>query len=162
MEVREILASLGFKTLKDVIGRTDLLAQVSRGSPNLDDLDLNPLLVQADPGSHKRYSNNQLINSVPDNNVDEKVWSKIKYEIESKKDISYEGDILDLAVAGDIVEKTGAWYSYDDMKIGQGRENSKTFLTENKDTLGMDRILTNLQTKYILSADVRKQLSKYA
>jgi recA bacterial DNA recombination protein. len=49
--------------------------------------------------------------------------------------ISYEGDILDLAVAGDIVEKTGAWYSYDDMKIGQGRENSKTFLTENKEVL---------------------------
>ena len=93
MEVREILASLGFKTLKDVIGRTDLLAQVSRGSPNLDDLDLNPLLVQADPGSHKRYSNNQLVNSVPDNNVDEKVWSKIKDDIESKKDISYEGDV---------------------------------------------------------------------
>ena len=50
MEVREILASLGFKSLKEVIGRTDLLHQVSRGSPNLDDLDLNPFLVQADPG----------------------------------------------------------------------------------------------------------------
>ena len=36
------------------------------------------------------------------------------------------------------------------------------YIAENKDTLGMDRILTNLQTKYILSADVRKQLSKYA
>ena len=48
---------------------------------------------------------------------------------------SYEGDILDLAVAGDIVEKTGAWYSYDDMKIGQGRENSKTFLSDNNEVL---------------------------
>ena len=49
-EVREILASLGYKYLNEIIGRTDLLTQVSRGSPNLDDLDLNPLLVQTDPG----------------------------------------------------------------------------------------------------------------
>ena len=49
-EVREILSKLGFKSLKDVIGRTDLLRQVSKGSSNLDDLDLSPLFVQADPG----------------------------------------------------------------------------------------------------------------
>ena len=49
-EVREILAELGFKTLNEIIGRTDLLRQISKGSPNLDDLDLNPLFVKADPG----------------------------------------------------------------------------------------------------------------
>ena len=54
-EVREIIANLGFKSLKDIIGRTDLLKQISKGSPNLDDLDLNPLFVQADPGKNKRY-----------------------------------------------------------------------------------------------------------
>ena len=48
-EVREILASLGARTLQEIVGRTDLLAQVSRGAEHLDDLDLNPLLVQADP-----------------------------------------------------------------------------------------------------------------
>jgi glutamate synthase (NADPH) large chain len=53
-EVREILASLGFRKLTDVIGRTDLLRQVSRGAEDLDDLDLNPLLVQADAGPHRR------------------------------------------------------------------------------------------------------------
>ena len=47
--------------------------------------------------------------------------------------ISYEGDVLDLAVSGNIVEKTGAWFSYGDMKIGQGRENSKQFLRDNQD-----------------------------
>ena len=47
--------------------------------------------------------------------------------------ISYEGDVLDLAVSGNIVEKTGAWFSYGDMKIGQGRENSKQFLKDNQD-----------------------------
>ena len=45
--VREILASLGFKSLNEIIGRTDLLKQVSKGSSDLDDLDLNPLFVQA-------------------------------------------------------------------------------------------------------------------
>ena len=54
-EVREILASLGFKSLNEIIGRTDLLRQISKGSESLDDLDLNPLFVQADPGENKRY-----------------------------------------------------------------------------------------------------------
>jgi glutamate synthase (NADPH) large chain len=54
-EVREILASLGVRNLNDIIGRSDLLAQVSRGSPHLDDLDLNPILVQADSGGFPRY-----------------------------------------------------------------------------------------------------------
>ena len=49
--------------------------------------------------------------------------------------ISFEGDILDLAVSGNIIEKTGAWFSYGDMKIGQGRENSKQFLKDNNDIL---------------------------
>jgi len=47
-EVREILSHLGFGSLEDVIGRTDLLTQVSRGNPYLDDLDLNPILVRTE------------------------------------------------------------------------------------------------------------------
>jgi glutamate synthase (NADPH) large chain len=50
-EVREILAGLGARSLDEVIGRADLLAQVSRGSAHLDDLDLNPLLITVD-GAH--------------------------------------------------------------------------------------------------------------
>jgi glutamate synthase (NADPH/NADH) large chain len=65
-EVREILASLGARSLTEVIGRTDLLAQVSRGSPHLDDLDLNPILAQADPGEYPRYSTLEGRNEVPD------------------------------------------------------------------------------------------------
>ncbi|HVY33866.1 MAG TPA: glutamate synthase large subunit [Caulobacteraceae bacterium] len=65
-EVREILSSLGFRSLQDVIGRTDLLAQVSRGAEHLDDLDLNPLLVRADPGPNKAYSTVEGRNAVPD------------------------------------------------------------------------------------------------
>jgi glutamate synthase (NADPH/NADH) large chain len=65
-DVRHILASLGVRRLADVIGRTDLLAQVSRGSEFLDDLDLNPLLAQADPGPHARYCTLEGRNEVPE------------------------------------------------------------------------------------------------
>ena len=65
-EVREILAYLGFSTLEEVIGRTDLLSQVSRGDAALDDLDLNPILVQVESG-HKGVSPRDLPRTeVPD------------------------------------------------------------------------------------------------
>ncbi|MEO1090005.1 MAG: glutamate synthase large subunit [Pseudomonadota bacterium] len=64
-EVREILASLGLRSLRDAVGRTDLLKQVSRGSADLDDLDLNPILAQVD--SHNpRYCTVETRNPVPD------------------------------------------------------------------------------------------------
>ncbi len=62
-------------------------------------------------------------------------FKQTEFDIMYGKGISSEGDILDLAVSGDIVEKTGAWFSFGDIKIGQGRENSKTFLNENSDIL---------------------------
>ena len=62
-------------------------------------------------------------------------FKQSEFDIMYGQGISYVGDIIDLAVEGNIVEKTGAWYSYDDMKIGQGRENAKSFLTENPDIL---------------------------
>jgi glutamate synthase (NADPH/NADH) large chain len=65
-DVRHILASLGARTLAEVIGRTDLLRQISRGSEVLDDLDLNPLLVQADPGPYPRYCSMVGRNEVPE------------------------------------------------------------------------------------------------
>ncbi len=65
-EVREILASLGFRSLQEIVGRTDLLTQVSRGGEHLDDLDLNPLLVRADPGANKPYCTVEGRNEVPD------------------------------------------------------------------------------------------------
>jgi glutamate synthase (NADPH/NADH) large chain len=79
-EVREILASLGYKSINEIIGRTDLLSQVNKGAPNLDDLDLNPLLVQADPGDNPRHCKEKIINKVPDT-LDEKIWSEIEEKI---------------------------------------------------------------------------------
>ena len=64
-EVREILAGLGFRSLLEVVGRTDLLAQVSRGGEHLDDLDLNPLLVRTDSGPNPAYSTVEGRNDVP-------------------------------------------------------------------------------------------------
>ncbi len=83
-EVREILASIGYKSINEIIGRTDLLSQVNKGAPNLDDLDLNPLLVQADPGDNPRYCKEKKINEVPDT-LDEKIWSDIKEKINQKE-----------------------------------------------------------------------------
>tara|TARA_B100000161_G_scaffold256628_1_gene219867 strand:+ start:205 stop:1227 length:1023 start_codon:yes stop_codon:yes gene_type:complete len=64
-------------------------------------------------------------------------FKQTEFDIMYGQGISYEGDVLDLAVSGDIVEKTGAWYSFEDTKIGQGRENSKTYLKENIDVLDL-------------------------
>lgn len=58
-EVREVLASVGAKSIDEVIGRADLLTQVSRGSEHLDDLDLNPLLIKVDQGEQTRYDRSQ-------------------------------------------------------------------------------------------------------
>ncbi len=89
-EVREILASLGFTNLNEVIGRTDLLAQVSKGSAILDDLDFNPLLVQADPGDNPRYCQDKIRNEVPDT-LDQKIIKDVLSLIEKgqKIELSY-------------------------------------------------------------------------
>jgi len=66
-EVREILARLGVKSLDEVIGRTELLRQVSRGAEHLDDLDLNPILAKVDADeSERRFSLSTWRNAVPD------------------------------------------------------------------------------------------------
>ncbi len=66
-EVRDILARLGVKSLDDVIGRTELLRQVSRGAEHLDDLDLNPILAKVDADdSQRRFSLSTFRNEVPD------------------------------------------------------------------------------------------------
>ncbi len=65
-EVRELLASLGARSIDEIIGRADLLAQVSRGSAHLDDLDLNPLLITVDGAQDIVYNRRKDRNAVPD------------------------------------------------------------------------------------------------
>ena len=55
--------SINLNSLNEIIGRTDLLRQVSKASPNLDDLDLNPLFVQTDPGDNLRYNLNYFVDN---------------------------------------------------------------------------------------------------
>ena len=77
-----------------------------------------------------------------------------EFDIMYGKGISKEGDILDLAVKGDIVEKTGAWFSYGEMKIGHGRENAKQHLIENQDIL--DEII--LKVKAFMGLDGKSEV----
>ncbi|PTV95319.1 glutamate synthase (NADPH) large subunit [Rhodobacter aestuarii] len=65
-EVREIMASIGARSLDEIIGRADLLTQVSRGSAHLDDLDLNPLLITVDGWDKIVYDRSKPRNYVPD------------------------------------------------------------------------------------------------
>ncbi len=60
-------------------------------------------------------------------------FKQAEFDIMYGEGISLEGDLVDLGVQEKIVQKSGAWYSYGDDRIGQGRENTKTFLRENLD-----------------------------
>ncbi len=62
-------------------------------------------------------------------------FKSCEFDIMYGKGISYEGDVLDLAVTLDIVGKSGSWYSFNDERIGQGRENAKTYLAEHPEIL---------------------------
>jgi recombination protein RecA len=79
-----------------------------------------------------------------------------EFDILYGEGISREGDVLDLAVLHNIVDKSGAWYSYQGERIGQGRENVRAFLKENKDVFG--RVDSELRKKLgisgVASADV--------
>jgi len=60
-------------------------------------------------------------------------FRECEFDIIYGEGISREGDLIDLAVNNNVVEKSGAWFSYKGERIGQGRENARTFLKENKD-----------------------------
>jgi recombination protein RecA len=71
-------------------------------------------------------------------------FKQTEFDIMYNQGISYTGDILDLAIQGDIIQKMGSWFSYSDMKIGQGRENSKDFLDDNEDV--MKEVVTKVKS----------------
>jgi recombination protein RecA len=73
-------------------------------------------------------------------------FREAEFDILYGEGISREGDVLDLAVTHNIVEKSGAWYSYSGERIGQGRENTRGFLKENRDIFAK------------MDAEVRKRL----
>jgi recombination protein RecA len=62
-------------------------------------------------------------------------FKEVEFDIMYGVGISKEGDLLDLAAQENVVEKSGAWFSYDGERIGQGREQAKAFLKEHPETL---------------------------
>ena len=60
-------------------------------------------------------------------------FKQAEFDIMYNEGISKEGNLLDIAVNEDIINKSGTWFSYNDIRLGQGRENSKAYLKENKD-----------------------------
>ena len=72
-------------------------------------------------------------------------FREAEFDILYGEGISREGDVLDLAVANNIVEKSGAWFSYSGERIGQGRENVRQYLKDNRDTF--DRMHQQLRQK---------------
>jgi recombination protein RecA len=72
-------------------------------------------------------------------------FREAEFDIMYGEGISREGDMLDLAANNEIVEKSGSWFSYKGERIGQGRENAKNFLKENKDIAA--RIEAEVRTK---------------
>ncbi|MEX0695207.1 MAG: recombinase RecA [Rhodospirillales bacterium] len=78
-------------------------------------------------------------------------FRQVEFDIMYGEGISKMGELLDLGVTAGIVEKSGAWFSFESQRIGQGRENSKTFLRENKDVA--DRIEMLIRQNAGLIAD---------
>ncbi len=82
-------------------------------------------------------------------------FKEAEFDIMFGQGISREGDILDLAANEGIIIKSGAWYAYNEAKIGQGRENAKVFLRENPGIL--EEVEEQVRERYNLVNDVKKK-----
>jgi len=90
-------------------------------------------------------------------------FKQAEFDIMYNEGISREGNILDVGVREEIVQKSGAWFSYNDIRLGQGRENSKQYFRDNADV--MEEIENKIRTKYNLPLttpviDDKKELKK--
>ena len=78
-------------------------------------------------------------------------FKEAEFDIMFGKGISKEGDILDLATKLDLVKKSGAWYAYEGDRIGQGRENAKTYLSAHPEI--MEELEKKVREHYQLGTD---------
>jgi recombination protein RecA len=78
-------------------------------------------------------------------------FREAQFEILFKEGISRLSDILDLAVSNEIINKSGSWFSFEDQKIGQGRESARVFLKDNPKLLA--QIEKNLRDKLLPSKE---------
>ena len=118
-EVREILAELGATSLTEVIGRTELLTQVSRGSQHLDDLDLNPILAQPDPGGGARYCTIEGRNEVPET-LDARMIEDAAalFEHGEKMQLQYNVRNTDRAIGARLSSRVTRQFGMDGLKPG--------------------------------------------
>jgi recombination protein RecA len=85
-------------------------------------------------------------------------FKEAEFDIMFGQGISREGDILDLAANEGIIVKSGAWYAYNEAKIGQGRENAKVFLKENQNIL--EEVEAQVRERFNLTNDVKKKVEE--
>ena len=86
-------------------------------------------------------------------------FKEAEFDIMYGLGISKAGEILDLGVASDVIEKGGAWYSYEGNKIGQGRENAKKFLLDNPDIC--EKVEAQIREKFKLASENGEKLIEY-
>ena len=86
-------------------------------------------------------------------------FKQAEFDIMFGEGISKEGEIIDYGVKLDIIDKSGAWFSYDNSKLGQGRENSKAFLKENKAVAEaiIEKIRANIDDGVMSSTDIDEE-----
>lgn len=84
-------------------------------------------------------------------------FKQAEFDIMYGKGISNEGNILDVGVECDIVNKSGSWFSYGEYKLGQGRENAKEFLKENPNI--MAEIENKIREKFQLESDIKEPIN---
>ena len=85
-------------------------------------------------------------------------FREAEFDIMFGQGISTEGDILDLAVNCNVINKSGAWFAYNDSKIGQGRENAKIFLKENPEI--MQEVAEKVRDFYKLDGEKEEEPAK--
>ena len=78
-------------------------------------------------------------------------FKEAEFDIMFGRGISKEGDILDLAADINLIQKSGAWYAYNGDKIGQGRENAKTYLVQNPEL--MNELEAKIRAHYGLNGE---------
>ncbi len=84
-------------------------------------------------------------------------FKEAEFDIMFGKGISKEGDILDLAVLNDVIVKSGAWYSYNGEKIGQGRENTKIYLSEHPEFMSEVEAIVRARCGFGKDADTENK-----
>jgi recombination protein RecA len=87
-------------------------------------------------------------------------FKQAEFDIMFNEGISKEGNLIDIAVNEDIVQKGGAWFSYKGIRLGQGRENSKLYLKDNPDTaLEIENIIREKYKLPLIKADIKEEVA---